>query len=160
MEKSKIIFLVQYPSQKSQSRDQSFKGLLMKKKFDTMCLHVTSISVFFIFLNAQIIAMIPPISQEEAIAQLNNLSSQIIKVYEMEGGYQWYSAELTNCRLLIISKYLRGFGPRDPAYNGALEINRFSPNPKLIDLSTEKSAECFEILSAMYQKQENNKKRI
>ena len=102
--------------------------------------------------------MMPPISQEEAIAQLNNLSSQIIKVYEMEGGYQWYSAELTNCRLLIISKYLRGFGPRYPTYNGALEINRFSPKPKLIDLSTEKSAECFEILSAAYQKQENNKK--
>ena len=92
----------------------------MKKKFDTICLHVTSISIFFIFLNVQIISMLPPISEEEAIAQLNNLSSQIIKVYEMEGGYQWYSAELTNCRLLIISKYLRGIGPRDPAYNGAL----------------------------------------
>ena len=83
----------------------------MKKQFDTICLNLTFIPIFFIFLNTQIVAMMPPISQEDAIAQLNNLGPQIIKVYEMEGGYQWYSAELTNCRLLIISKYLRGSWP-------------------------------------------------
>ena len=131
----------------------------MKSEFNFFGVRLMFFLLLFCMLNAQLLAMEIKNAEADEISKLNNLSAQIIAIDELLGGRQWYSAKLTDNRLLMVRKYTRGFGLRYPTYSGTLEINRFAPKPKIISLPPEKSIEYFDVLAAEYQKQKLNKSK-
>lgn len=95
---------------------------------------------------------------EPLIAELdNNLESQIKDIQEMAGDRQWYSALLTHNRLLFVSKFIRGFGPRYPTYGGCIETNHSYPHATTFNLSNDKCAHYFGILAIEHEKRNQRK---